>query len=105
MLFRIVDRQGKELTIWLGLVVAAAAKYVFYGLWVISVIPAVVLTYLVVQPGAGGITRLFARTPLRLRWKTSGIIFLMLGVLLAVSIVGFVMSRYLHNEIHTIQDL
>lgn len=59
MLFRMVDHQGKELIIWLGLVAAAAAAmYVFYGLWVIAVIPGAVLTYLVVKPGAGGITRL-----------------------------------------------
>ena len=77
----------------------------FYGLWVIAVIPAVVLTYLVVKPGAGGITRLFALTPLSLRWKTSGIIFLMLGVLLAVSFISLAMSQYMHREIHTIQVL
>lgn len=106
MIFRIVDRQRKELLIWLSLVAAAAvAMYVFYGMWVIAVIPAVVLTYLVVKPGAGGITRLFARTPLSLRWKTSGIIFLMLGVLLAVSFVSIALSQYMHHEIHTIQDL
>ena len=106
MLFRMVDRQGKELLIWSGLLAAAAAAmYVFYGLWVIAVIPGVVLTYLVVKPGAGGITRLFARTPLSLRWKVSGIIFLMLGVLFVVSFVSLASSQYMHNGIHTIQNL
>ena len=106
MFFRMVDRQGKELLIWSGLVAAAAvAMYIFYGLLVIAVVPAVVLTYLVIKPGAGGITRLFARIPISLRWETTGIIFLMLGVLLAVSFTSFALSQYMHHEIHTIQDL
>ena len=106
MFVRIVDRQRKELLAWSSLVAAAAvAMYVLYGLWVIAVIPGVVLTYLVVRPGAGGITMLFARTPISLRWKTSGIIFVMLGVLLAVSLVSLALSQYVHREIHTIQDL
>lgn len=44
MLFGLTARPGKKLTIWLGvIVVVAAVMYVFYRLWVMAVIPAVVL--------------------------------------------------------------
>ena len=105
MLARTVERQWRVLLIWVGLVAGSATLYGFYGLKVMPPVLAVALVYFAVKPGAGILGQLTARTPISIRWKTSGTIFLMLGILLAVSLVGFATSQKMHDDIHAIQEL
>jgi len=77
--------------------------YAFYGLWAVAALSAIAFIYLALKLGTGPLARLSARTPLSLRWKTSGTIFLMLGVMLAVSLAGLAATYYTHREIHSIQ--
>ena len=100
-----MDRQRGVLLIGSGLVAGSAVLSAFYGLRVMAPVLAVVLLYLAVQFGGGALAGLSARTRLSLRWKTSGTIFLMLGVLLAVSLAGLGAIYYVHGEIHSIQEL
>ena len=104
MLSRIVNRQRSLLLVGSGLVIGATVLYPFYGSRAIAALLAVLLVYLAVTLGVGMLAQLSARTRLSLRWKISGSIFLMLGVLLAVSIAGLAAINYTHGEIHGIQE-
>ena len=76
MLARKVEHHWGVLLIWVGLVASSAALYAFYGLKVVAPVLAVALVYVAVKPGAGILGQLTARTPISIRWKTSGTIFL-----------------------------
>lgn len=101
---RVVYRQRWVLLIGLGLVAGSGALYPWYGLRVVAALLAVALVYLAIKLGAGAFAQLVARAPLSLRWKTSGTVFLMLGVLLAVSLAGLAAMNHTHEKIHAIQE-
>ena len=105
MLARKVKHNWGVLLIWVGIVAGSAALYGFYGLKVMAPVLAIALAYLAIKPGAGFLGQLIARTPISIRWKTSGTIFLMLGILLGVSLVSIAMSESMHGDIHAIQEL
>ncbi|MCH8185117.1 MAG: sensor histidine kinase [Chloroflexi bacterium] len=105
MLPRIVNRQRRVLLIGSGLVTGSAVLYPIYGLWAVAPFLAVALIYLAVILGMGILAELSMRAQISLRWKISGTIFLMLGVLLAASLVALAASQLTHNEIHAIQEL
>ena len=104
MLSRIMNRQWGELIIWVLLVAGSAVLYVLYGPRAVVAPLAVALIYLAIKLGAGSLAQLSAGIPLSLRWKISGTIFLMLGVLLAVSLAGVAAINYTQGQIHSMQE-
>src|SRR3989304_3944834 len=99
-----MNRQWGELIIWVLLVAGSAVLYVLYGPRAVVAPLAVALIYLAIKLGAGSLAQLSARIPLSLRWKISGTIFLMLGVLLAGSLAGVAAINYTQGQIHSMQE-
>ena len=104
MITRIIHNQQIGLLIGLGLVTAMAILYALYHTLAVAALLAIAVLYLAVKLGTGPLSQLSARIPLSLRWKTSGTVFLILGVLLAVSLAGLAAVNSTHGEIHRIQE-
>ena len=104
MLSQLWPGRSSVLLIWSTIILGSAALYFFYGVRAGVVLLALLLIYLAVKLGAGTLANFSARTRLSLRWKISGIIVLMLGVLLAVALAGLASIRYTQNEIQSIQQ-
>ena len=103
-MLQLVGRHRWALLVGLGVVAGTAVLSIPYGLQAIAAPAAVLLIYLAAKLGTGPLARLIARSRLSLRWKISGTVFLILGVLLSVLVANLAAIQNTHDEIHAIQE-
>lgn len=104
MIARMMHDQRVLLLVSLGLATVLAILYALHETIAVAALLAAAIVYLGINLGTGPLSQLSARIPLSLRWKTSGTVFLILGVLLTVSLVGLAAVNDTHNEIHRILE-
>ena len=89
--------------IGLGLFAVAAGLYSSFGI-APAAGPLVVAAVIIgLALGTGPIANWSASSPVSLRWKIPGTIFLILTILLAVSLANFVTIQLTHERIHEVQ--
>ena len=97
---------SSHLLVWsigLALLAGGAALYTLFGLAAAAGPLTLAGVIIALKLGLGPIADRSASSPMSLRWKVSGTVFLMLTILLAVALANLATIQYTHEQIHDVQ--
>ena len=103
MVARLVSARSLVWLTGLGVLALAAGLYSSLGISAAAGPLVIGIVIFGLALGTGPIANWSATSPLSLRWKIPGTIFLILTILLAVALANFVTIRFTHEQIHDVQ--